>query len=893
MIDRSKKAAYIATLEEGPFLEQAIHGCCVFVDKVFVVECMKTWSGADAVRRGRTKAIVEKCGVHNVEYVENPTGRVDGHATNTETAQRNWAMEVIESRGYEWVWIVDADEVYTQTEASNLWDWFERSLDGNHHLLGARVRWYTYWRSLNWAAYPLEPFSPTVILRSSCRFEKVRVMSREAEMRVANVPQDVCMVHHFSWSRRPVEIKKKIDCGSEFGRSLVPGWFDEKFLKWSPGEGGTGYHPTEPHCYEKITARDWELPEAIQRHPWARKEVIEDCRIKVIILNHMMPENTDKLAEQLKTSFPEVEVWDSGSSGDGIPMHLTESFGNIYWEGAWEEAMRRYSDYDAVWIIGCDIELKSSPERCRQAIESSVPFGCWSPSIEGRAHPFMKADKYNGERKSVKNVEGMCLAVSGELIRAVGSKFQVKTKIGFGQDYWFSAMARKHGMSNYIDGAVKVHHPASIGYSEGEAHNAMEHAFSQEFGADFRRTLFEYDESFEGNLLKETDMSEEKVDLGAIQEPEPKTPLVIATVDNGWGVKDFEKITKGYDCRRIIMRKGVSKFESETTAEVIDYDPEMKQVLDADIALFTRVGASNEAEYRKMFEAGIPMVVQVSHQRDLISHEENGYLFGHETWARGWIEKLLKDEGLRLRIGGMAASGVKKSEPEPEKKEETPKESPKEAPVQEAKPEPVQNPSGVKVTIITPTWKRDPKIVSHCIDCVRLQTVKEVEQLVCSDGEPEAGIASLVGSVGDDRISYHNTIGKKPGDYGNTVRSEMLKRAKGDYVLFMDDDNLILPNYLEKMIAAIEESGKDFAVCRVVHFGPLREDVIGRPPQVLTGLPVKLHYVDPLQILVKREAMLEIGWDTEKGYLADGHTLQALGEKFEHVEVQEILGYHM
>jgi hypothetical protein len=177
---------------------------------------------------------------------------------------------------------------------------------------------------------------------------------------------------------------------------------------------------------------------------------------------------------------------------------------------------------------------------------------------------------------------------------------------------------------------------------------------------------------------------------------------------------------------------------------------------------------------------------------------------------------------------------------------------------------------------------------------VQLQTVTNIEQLVCSDGAPESAIASLVGSIADERITYHHTTVKKPGDYGNTVRSEMLARARGDYILFMDDDNLILPDYLEKMIKAIEESGKDFAVCRVVHFGPLNEEQYGKkPPVVLTGLPVKLYHVDPLQILVKRAAMQDIGWETEKGYLADGHTLQALGDKFEHVEVADVLGFHM
>ena len=112
-------------------------------------------------------------------------------------------------------------------------------------------------------------------------------------------------------------------------------------------------------------------------------------------------------------------------------------------------------------------------------------------------------------------------------------------------------------------------------------------------------------------------------------------------------------------------------------------------------------------------------------------------------------------------------------------------------------------------------------------------------------------------------------------------------------MLFLDDDNLIVPHYLERMVNAIKEAEADFAVCRVVHFGPLKEDLVGKPPQILTGIPVQLHHVDTLQVVVKREAMQEVGWNTEQGYLADGHTLQALAEKFKHVEVMEVLGFHM
>jgi GT2 family glycosyltransferase len=861
-------AAYVATLEEGPFLEEAIKTVSPMVDKVFVVECMSTWSGSELERRGMTRAIVDKCGLENVEYVENPVGREGSTPAECETAQRQWALDMINEKGYKWVWWVDADEVYEPSQAKALWDWFRTETVKRPDVLGARTTWWTYWRSMKWVVYPPEPYHPTIIIRSSCRLREIRVMSPEDERKMLNVPPEVCMVHHFSWAKRPEEIRKKISCWGHADQ-LVQNWYDDKFDGWMPGEG-SDFHPTVPNHYQTIKRAESLVA---QGHPWSRKEVIEDVRIMVVILNHNRPENTDRLATELRSCFPEVEVWDSGSGPDGVPISLTESFGNIYWEGAWLEAMRRYGDYDVVWLLGCDIILKDSPEKYRQAIESSVPFGCWSPGIDGRAHDFMLAGHYAGRRERVLNVEGMALAVSGELIRAIGAKFEVETKIGFGQDYWLCASARKMGLPNYIDGAVTVVHPAEIGYNESDAHDKMEKVFSEKFGRDFRRTLFEYSSNFQGNLFKEiSNMSDGK--------------LTIVTADNGWGVKEFERVTEKFkDCRRVIMAKGISDFSQETTAEVIPYDEEMTEILKGDIALFTRVGAANQDEYFKLLAAGIPVVVHTNHSKGKISHQEDGFVYGDETWASGWVKLLIEDEGLRLRVGGLAAKRAggesKSEEPEPE-------------PEPQPEPSPASESSDIKVTVITPTYRRDPKVVSRCINCVRLQTVANIEQLVCSDGAPESQIASLVGSLGDERITYHHTTVKKPGDFGNTVRAEMLKKARGEYVLFMDDDNIILPDYLEQMIKAIEDSGKDFAVCRVVHFGPLNEEQYGKkPPVVLTGLPVKLYHVDPLQILVKRGAMQEVGWDTEKGYLADGHTLQALGDKFEHVEVPVVLGFHM
>ncbi len=199
----------------------------------------------------------------------------------------------------------------------------------------------------------------------------------------------------------------------------------------------------------------------------------------------------------------------------------------------------------------------------------------------------------------------------------------------------------------------------------------------------------------------------------------------------------------------------------------------------------------------------------------------------------------------------------------------------------------------VLVSVISPTYQRDPDIIHRCLGSMILQTEKSWEQIICSDGGREQHVVDMVTSLADSRIRYAHTENKKVGDFGNTVRSEMLKQAKGKYVLFFDDDNVILPNYLSEMVSKLENAPDcDFAVCKIMHFGPLNEVEVGKPPKVLTGDPVKLYHIDPLQVLVRREVIQKIGWDTTVGYSSDGVTLEKLAS-LKCVRVDQILGIHM
>lgn len=328
----------------------------------------------------------------------------------------------------------------------------------------------------------------------------------------------------------------------------------------------------------------------------------------------------------------------------------------------------------------------------------------------------------------------------------------------------------------------------------------------------------------------------------------------VGFVDDGKGIWEFMRMTAGVEgVERLFVQVG--EVEVPLPAHVRKVGVE--ELKGCRAVVFRKVGDGGYGVLKGCVDMGVPVVVYKGEDRGLVRHELNGYLYLHENWGTHWL-RVIRDKG----VAPAAVSAV----------------------------------SGpVKVTVITPTWKRDPRVLMRCISCMKLQTFQGWEQVVCSDGESEeADARRVVETFRDSRVRYE-VLGKpkREGDYGNSVRSEMLAKARGEYVLFFDDDNLILPSYLERMLGALEGTAFGFAVCRILHFGPLNTmETKLVPPVVLEGEPVKLFWVDPLQCLIRREAMAEVGWDCKVGYLSDGVSLERLGQRQKRVRVGEILGVH-
>lgn len=100
-----------------------------------------------------------------------------------------------------------------------------------------------------------------------------------------------------------------------------------------------------------------------------------------------------------------------------------------------------------------------------------------------------------------------------------------------------------------------------------------------------------------------------------------------------------------------------------------------------------------------------------------------------------------------------------------------------------------------KVTIITPTFKRLNSL-REAIKSVQDQSYPNWEQIIVSDGF-EKDVKDMVESLQDSRVSYYFTYPLHV--MGNYQRNYALKYATGEYILYLDDDNILFENCLKKM----------------------------------------------------------------------------------------------
>ena len=169
--------------------------------------------------------------------------------------------------------------------------------------------------------------------------------------------------------------------------------------------------------------------------------------------------------------------------------------------------------------------------------------------------------------------------------------------------------------------------------------------------------------------------------------------------------------------------------------------------------------------------------------------------------------------------------------------------------------------SAVTVSVITPCY-RQARFLAAAIDSVLAQTYPAVEMVVVNDGSDD-GTDAVAAQYGP-RIRYlEQTNGGQ-----SSARNLGLEHARGEFVLFLDADDLLHPDALGWLVAAAREKAKPLCVmgCRAFQDDPAKAEEEWLPPALPALLPWFIgKNCGPPNCFLTRTAMVrEVGGFDEK-----------------------------
>ena len=131
------------------------------------------------------------------------------------------------------------------------------------------------------------------------------------------------------------------------------------------------------------------------------------------------------------------------------------------------------------------------------------------------------------------------------------------------------------------------------------------------------------------------------------------------------------------------------------------------------------------------------------------------------------------------------------------------------------------------VSIPIATYDRDDVLVTRTIPSILESSYRNIEIIVICDGGPEI-VRRSVEALGDDRVSFIQLKERSryPSDplnmwfvAGSRPRNIGARRARGEFILWMSDDDILLPEAVESLVSYLRDNPAIDAVGGAVQVG--------------------------------------------------------------------------
>lgn len=180
----------------------------------------------------------------------------------------------------------------------------------------------------------------------------------------------------------------------------------------------------------------------------------------------------------------------------------------------------------------------------------------------------------------------------------------------------------------------------------------------------------------------------------------------------------------------------------------------------------------------------------------------------------------------------------------------------------------LQETSCPKVSVCVTHYDR-PKMLRRALDSLRAQTYQNFEVIVVDDGTPDPASKRQLKEIEREIGEYGWTLLMQPNRYLGAARNTAARHASGDYLLFMDDDNVAKPHEIETLVAVAQRTDAHIvtAFCDVFS---TEDELDGGPPRLRftpfgpdPALGALSNCYGDANALYARQAFEELGGFTE------------------------------
>ena len=117
-----------------------------------------------------------------------------------------------------------------------------------------------------------------------------------------------------------------------------------------------------------------------------------------------------------------------------------------------------------------------------------------------------------------------------------------------------------------------------------------------------------------------------------------------------------------------------------------------------------------------------------------------------------------------------------------------------------------------EVSVIIPVYNCK-EYLSYCLNSLQKQTFKNIEIIIVNDGSTDGSKDIILDyAAGDNRIKYFEQVNSGV----SASRNKGFEISSGEYIIFVDSDDWVSPDYIEKLYNALIKESCDISVCSVL-----------------------------------------------------------------------------